>query len=66
MSETPPSYEEATSQDPWKIILVHISPRNLKALSLVSKSIGKQVTGLLWANPAELFGEDDEEIYRKL
>ena len=64
MAENPPSYEEATSRDPWKIIIQNLLPSELKAVSLTCKSIAEHTTDVLWAEPAKYFGEDDEDMIR--
>lgn len=63
MAETPPSYEEATSRDPWKIIVAYLLTSELKIVCLVNKSIGERATGLLWGKPAEHLGMDDEDVH---
>ncbi|KAI9873465.1 MAG: hypothetical protein M1830_000376 [Pleopsidium flavum] len=64
MAENPPTYEEATSRDPWKIIVAHLSPSELKVMCSVNRSTAEHATGLLWAKPPDHFGVDDEDVYR--
>ena len=65
MAEQLPSYEEAMCRDPWKIITPHLPPNELRAVSLACKSIAEYSIELLWPEPAQYFGEDDEEIIRR-
>lgn len=65
MSGELPSYEEATSRDPWTIIVPYLEPADLSALSQTCKRIGELTTEVLWADPGEHFGNEGEEIFSK-
>ncbi|KAI9721815.1 MAG: hypothetical protein M1812_002151 [Candelaria pacifica] len=66
MDDIPPSYELATSRDPWKIIVHSIFPRDLYAACLVSRGFHQQFGAALWGTPHTIFNLDNEDAYSKL
>ncbi|MCJ1356217.1 MAG: hypothetical protein MMC33_006211 [Icmadophila ericetorum] len=63
METIPPSYEEATTQDYWKIIAQYIKSSDLCAASLVSRRWHQIFAPYLWGNPASHFGTENDRVY---
>lgn len=63
MESTPPSYEKATSTDPWNLIAQYINSNDLCSAALVCSSWHQIFAPHLWGNPASHFGTENDRVY---
>ncbi|KAI4123124.1 MAG: hypothetical protein LQ347_006270 [Umbilicaria vellea] len=66
MEDLPPTYAEAVSKDPWRVVASYLQRAELRSLCLVSRAIRKAALPALWSQPDRHFGNDTGDIYTAL
>ncbi|KAH4229152.1 hypothetical protein HBI06_092950 [Parastagonospora nodorum] len=63
MDDLLPSYENATNQDPWELVVQYLSSESLCAAALVCRRWHQIMAPQLWGNPASHFGVQNDTLY---
>ena len=63
MEDVPPSYEEATTRNQWKLTAPYIESSDLCSASRVCTAWHAIFEPCLWGNPASHFGTENDRVY---
>lgn len=63
MEDVPPSYEEATAWNHWKLVAPYIQSSDLCSASRVCTAWYAIFEPCLWGNPASHFGTENDRVY---
>ena len=63
MEAVPPSYEEATTRNYWRLIAPYIESSDLCSASRVCTAWYAIFEPFLWGNPASHFGTENDRVY---